>query len=105
MCIRDSQKTWLQENGNITYGPVPMSSGMPGYETTRGHLSVTRKVRDEWSRPYNGPMPFSVYFTNDGEAFHEGSVNQMSHGCIHLNHDDAVKYFDTLQVGDGVYIW
>ena len=100
-----NQKTWLQENGNITYGPVPMSSGMPGYETTRGHLSVTRKVRDEWSRPSNGPMPFSVYFTNDGEAFHEGSVNQMSHGCIHLNHDDAVKYFDTLQVGDGVYIW
>lgn len=97
--------TWLQENGTITYGPVPMSSGMPGYETTRGYLSVTRKVKDEWSVPYNGPMPYSVYFTNDGEAFHEGSVYQQSHGCIHLEHDAAVTYFDTLQVGDGVYIW
>lgn len=99
------QTTWLQDNGHITYGPVPMASGMPGHETTRGYLSVTRKVRDEWSRPYNGPMPYSVYFTNDGEAFHEGSVTQKSHGCIHLNHNDAVTYFDTLQVGDGVYIW
>ena len=99
------QKTWLQENGRITYGPVPMSSGMPGYETTRGHLHVTRKVKDDWSVPYNGPMPYSVYFTNDGEAFHEGSVKQMSHGCIHLEHHDAVKYFNTLQVGDSVYIW
>lgn len=100
-----NQTTWLQQDGHIIWGPVPMSSGAQGYETTTGYLSVTRKVRDEWSIPYDAPMPYSVYFTNDGEAFHEGSVNLMSHGCIHLNHDDAVKYFDTLQIGDGVYIW
>ena len=82
-----------------------MAAGMPGHETTTGNLTVQRKVKDEWSVPYNGPMPYSVYFTSDGEAFHEGSVDVQSHGCIHLNHDDAVTYFDTLQVGDGVYIW
>ena len=100
-----NNKSWLQENGHITFGPVPISSGKPGYETTKGSLSVTRKVRDEWSVPYNGPMPFAVYFTNTGEAFHEGSVDVPSHGCIHLDHDAAVKYFDTLQVGDNVFIW
>ena len=100
-----NQTTWLQQDGNIIWGPVPMASGAQGYETTTGYLNVQRKVRDDWSIPYDAPMPYSVYFTNDGEAFHEGSVNLLSHGCIHLNHDDAVKYFETLQVGDGVYIW
>ncbi|MEJ5920391.1 MULTISPECIES: L,D-transpeptidase [unclassified Corynebacterium] len=100
-----NQQTWLQENGEITYGPVPITSGMPGYETTTGNLTVLRKVKDEWSQPYNGPMPYAVYFTNDGEAFHEGSLNEASHGCIHLSHDAAVMYFDTLDIGDGVYIW
>ncbi len=100
-----NQKTWLQENGRITYGPVPMTSGMEGYETTRGNLHVTRKVKDEWSIPYNGPMPYSVYFTNTGEAFHEGSLQQMSHGCIHLSNEAAQKYYYTLEVGDEVHIW
>nr|WP_240393971.1 L,D-transpeptidase [Corynebacterium lactis] len=97
--------TWLQQDGHISFGPVRMSSGKPGYETTKGDLRVLRKVKDEWSVPYNGPMPYSVYFTTDGMAFHEGSVDVQSHGCIHLNHDAAVTYFDQLQVGDSVFIY
>lgn len=102
-----NQTTWLQENGVITWGPVQMASGAetPETETTRGFHNVIRKVQDDWSEPFDAPMAYSVYFTYDGQAFHEGSVYQRSHGCIHLNHDDAVHYFNTLQIGDGVYVW
>ncbi|MEZ2121659.1 MULTISPECIES: L,D-transpeptidase [unclassified Corynebacterium] len=100
------QRTWLQENGRVTHGAVPMSSGASGWETPKGTHYVNRKVRHEISREFNNaPMPYSVYFTNTGIAFHEGDVNLWSHGCIHLNHDDAVRYFDTLQVGDMVYVY
>ena len=102
----EKQRSWLQENGRVTRGPVDISSGAVGHETPRGVHYVNRKVRDEVSREFNNaPMPYSVYFTYDGIAFHEGSVNLMSHGCIHLSHEEAVTYFDTLQIGDMVYVY
>ena len=100
------QRTWLQKNGKA-FGPArDMSSGAVGWETPKGTHRVVRKVKNEVSRPFNNaPMPYSVYFTNNGIAFHEGNPNLWSHGCIHLKHDDAVQYFDELQVGDVVYVY
>ena len=90
------QRTWLQKDGTVEYGPITMSSGAQGWETPRGPHKVTRKVKDEISREFhNAPMPYSVYFTNTGVAFHAGRVDWLSHGCIHLNHDDAVTYFNS----------
>ena len=100
------QRTWLQKDGNVEYGPVTMSSGAQGWETPRGTHKVTRKVKDEISREFhNAPMPYSVYFTNTGGAFHAGRVDWLSHGCIHLNHDDAVTYFNSLKPGDVVFVY
>ena len=100
------QRTWLQKDGNVEYGPVTMSSGAQGWEPPRGTHKVTRKVKDEISREFhNAPMPYSVYFTNTGVAFHAGRVDWLSHGCIHLNHDDAVTYFNSLKPGDVVFVY
>ena len=100
------QRTWLQKDGNVEYGPVTMSSGAQGWETPRGTHKVTRKVKDEISREFhNAPMQYSVYFTNTGVAFHAGRVDWLSHGCIHLNHDDAVTYFNSLKPGDVVFVY
>ena len=100
------QRTWLQKDGNVEYGPITMSSGAQGWETPRGTHKVTRKVKDEISREFhNAPMPYSVYFTNTGVAFHAGRVDWLSHGCIHLNHDDAVTYFNSLKPGDVVFVY
>lgn len=97
----DNRLAWLQEDGRITAGPVPTTTGMPGYETPRGEFTVQRKVRDEISYVFdNEPMPFSVYFTTTGIAFHEGDLTQDSHGCIHLSHQDAVHFFDVLEPND-----
>ncbi|MBZ8176725.1 L,D-transpeptidase family protein [Corynebacterium poyangense] len=102
----EGHRSWLQENGQVTYGDVPISSGAAGTPTPKGTYTVTRKVKDEISHEFNNaPMPYSVYFTNTGIAFHEGDVNVPSAGCIHLSQQDAIHYFNNLEVGDTVYVY
>ncbi len=96
--------TWLTHNGAVTYGGVPITSGKPGYETPPGVFQVTYKDIDHWSRAYNAPMPYSVFFTTSGIAFHEGSLTQQSHGCIHLSPQAARMFYNTLAPGDVVEV-
>lgn len=104
-CVRlSTNESWLISGGRVSYGPVPITSGRPGHETPVGTFSVLWKVRDDWSIPYDGPMPFSTYFVSNGIAFHEGSLTELSHGCIHLSREAASKYFETLQVGAQVQV-
>lgn len=104
-CLRlSTNEAWLIYNGSMSYGPVPVTHGRPGYETPTGTFSVLRKVKDEWSVPYNAPMPYAVYFTDTGIAFHEGSLSDLSHGCVHLSHEAAVTFFDNLLVGEQVEV-
>ncbi len=104
-CIDLSANTsWLTHNGSVTYGGVPITSGRPGYETPPGTFQVTYKDIDHWSEAYDAPMPYSVFFTTSGIAFHEGSLSEESHGCIHLSNAAAKKYFSTLQPGDVVEV-
>lgn len=102
-CIDVSGKrAWLQTDSRITYGPVPITTGKPGYETTLGSHRVLRHVRHDHSRIFDSPMPFSTYFTTSGMAFHEGRLDEPSHGCIHLGQKAAAQFFDQLRVGDEV---
>ena len=96
--------TWLQSNGKVVYGPVPISSGRPGYRTPAGTYHVYWKDIDHWSSTYNAPMPYSVFF-NGGIAFHQGDPGVPSHGCIHLLYSSATFYFSTLNVGDTVDVF
>lgn len=101
-------RSWLQENGEVTYGPVASSGGGDTAETAtpKGTFYVTRKVREEISHEFgDAPMPYSVYFTDTGVAFHEGEVGVPSAGCIHLSGPDAEEFFNELQVGDMVYVY
>jgi hypothetical protein len=104
-CIDLSANTsWLMDGGAVTYGGVPITSGRPGYETPPGTFQVTYKDIDHWSRAYDAPMPYSVFFTTSGIAFHEGSLSQPSHGCIHLSPEAAKTFYYTLQPGDVVEV-
>lgn len=98
----DGKSAWMQDDGRITYGPVPVTTGRPGYETARGTHRVLRHVRDEHSSIFDSPMPYSTYFTTSGMAFHEGRLDEPSHGCVHLGHRAATHFFEQLQVGDQV---
>lgn len=99
-----ADQAWLMDGGAVSYGPVPITSGKPGYETPSGVFSVTYKDRDHLSREYdNAPMPYSVFF-NGGIAFHQGSLNTQSHGCIRLSQEAARTFFADLQPGDVVQV-
>lgn len=100
-----AKKAWLRyRNSTTKYGPVPISSGMAGYRTPTGTFTIKFKDKDYWSRQFNAPMPYAVFFTWQGHAFHYGSVSQQSHGCIHLMLTPAKKFFWHLDPGDTVVI-
>ena len=48
-------------------------------------------------------MPYSVFF-NGGIAFHEGSLYDLSHGCVHLSGSAAASFYSGLDVGDVVQV-
>lgn len=103
-CIDLSEnRSWLMDDGDVTYGPVPITHGRPGYETPPGVFTVSFKNKDHVSSIYDSPMPYSVFF-NGGIAFHQGSLNSRSAGCVRMLREDAKKYFYTLNPGDTVQV-
>ncbi|GLY52558.1 L,D-transpeptidase [Lentzea sp. NBRC 102530] len=101
---KHTNQAWLVFNGNVSYGPVTISHGKPGYETPVGTFSVLRKVKNDWSVPYNGPMPNAVYFTTTGIAFHQGDTAVQSHGCIRMPSDASLVFYDNLMIGEQVQV-
>ena len=100
-----SKRAWLMSGGQITYGPVPITSGKPGHATPPGVFHVLWKDKNHRSSIFNNaPMPYSVFFTNSGIAFHEGSLRVPSAGCIHLSRSAAQTFFSKLSVGQVVQV-
>jgi len=100
-----ANRSWLLDGaGHVIYGPVPITSGRPGYRTPTGTFHVLYKDIDHKSHEFDdAPMPYSVFFVG-GIAFHAGSLSVPSHGCIHLSTTAAKTYFNTLHVGDIVQV-
>ncbi|MEO6083798.1 MAG: L,D-transpeptidase [Umezawaea sp.] len=105
-CVRlSTSESWLLSGGAIIYGPVPSAFGMAGHETPTGDFQVLYKVQHDWSVAYDMPMPNSVYFRNDGIAFHQGDLAPASsHGCVHLAEEASAKFFGFLQPGAQVQV-
>ena len=105
-CVSISQqKAWIGDGkGTLLRGPVPITTGGPGNETPTGVFHVMWKDQFHHSREYNqAPMPYSVFFA-PGDAFHGGSLQRASAGCVHLGDEDSKAFFDFLQVNDEVQI-
>jgi hypothetical protein len=80
-----THQAWLMRGGVVTYGPVPAMPGSASAPTDPGAFRVTFKDLHHRSTIFNNaPMPYSVFF-NGGDAFHEGSLTDPSHGCVHLS--------------------
>jgi hypothetical protein len=104
-CVDLSAKTaWLMDNGAVTYGGVPIAIGMPGHETPTGTFTVTWKNIDHWSKKYDAPMPYAVFFTKGGVAFHQGDLGSQSHGCVRLTKEAARTFYNTLEPSDVVQV-
>jgi L,D-transpeptidase catalytic domain len=103
-CVeRSSNRAWLIRGGVVEYGPVPITHGRKGYRTPPGTFRVSFKNRHHVSSIYGAPMPNSVFF-NGGIAFHQGSLKEKSHGCIHLSRTAARTFFGALGRGDVVQV-
>ncbi|HEX3791046.1 MAG TPA: L,D-transpeptidase [Pseudonocardiaceae bacterium] len=98
-----TQQGWLMTNGKVDYGPVSVRTGRSGAPTDPGTFHVTYKDRDHISSVYHVAMPYAVFF-NGGDAFHEGSLAESSHGCVHLSASSARMFYNSLAPGDEVQV-
>mgnify|MGYP005997713541 CR=1 FL=1 len=98
-------RAWLFQDGQVARGPVPISIGGDGDDSTPpGRFRVEWKNKDHVSGESGAPMPYAVFFAPGGIAFHEGNLQTNSAGCVRLAHDEAVTFFDYLRVGDEVQV-
>jgi len=100
----DDEKAWLIDDGKVVRGPVGITTGDDEDPTPVGTFKVQWKAKEYTSREYLTQMPYSVFFADGGVAFHEGNQETPSAGCVKLTHDDAVAWFNFLEVGDEVQV-
>ncbi len=79
--------------GGIDMNDVKVTTGRQGHSTPLGCRMAFSAERNHWSRKYNAPMPYSVFF-RPGIALHVGSLSVKSHGCIHLSNTVASKIYN-----------
>ncbi|WP_344074982.1 L,D-transpeptidase family protein [Streptomyces crystallinus] len=104
----DRQIMWVQNSAKVTFGPVAIRSGRPGYATRTGTYPVYWRHKNHWSTIYNAPMPYAQFFSG-GQAFHAIYDNIYSavgsRGCVNLTYADAKRLWGALRKGDPVQIW
>lgn len=106
VCVDLSRKkAWLTDDGRATGAPMSITSGSRDDPTPTGTFAVQRKERWHVSKEFDdAAMPYSVFFDDEGRAFHSGSRASNSHGCVRLDKDDAARVFSALEPGDEVQI-
>jgi len=87
----------------------PVTSGAPQFRSPSGVFHILQKKRHHMSRAYpdeNGinNMDYMMMFTKYGHALHQGSVDWMSHGCIHLDPKDVPVIYHWSRLGMPVVI-
>ncbi|GAA0595291.1 L,D-transpeptidase family protein [Streptomyces crystallinus] len=103
------QLLWVQRGGQVVYPAVAVRTGRWGQQTRNGWHEITERRIDDHSELYdNAPMPYAQYFSG-GQAFH-GVYGDLfngggSAGCINLRLPDAQLLWNTVDVGDAVFIW
>jgi len=94
-------------------GTVWLSGGISSGEeigfTPSGIWKVLRKIRFYTSKKYPEPdgsnnMDYSIFFTNWGHALHKGSINNTSHGCIHVQEEDISRLYSWARHGMPVLV-
>lgn len=71
----------------------PVTSGTPEFRSPSGIFPLLQKKRYHMSQDYPDDsginnMDYMMKFTHNGHALHKGSVEWMSHGCIHIDPKD-----------------
>ncbi|MDD2399936.1 MAG: L,D-transpeptidase family protein [Sulfurovum sp.] len=81
-----------------------VTSGAPEFASPSGIFTVIQKRRYHMSTAFPDPsginnMDYMIKFTHRGHALHQGSVDWMSHGCIHVDKKDIPAIFKWSRIG------
>ena len=92
--------------GGHEIGTAVIVYGAPDMDTPEGEFAVLSRHEDYHSRKYDAPMPYSLFFTDDGVALHasELSSRRATHGCVGLPTAFARHLFEETSVGDTVRV-
>lgn len=111
LCASKSQRklAWVVD-GKIAV-VLDARFGRRSMPTSNGVFSVTWKSRNHWSKKYDTPMPYALFF-NGGQAMHyspdfvaEG-YDGASHGCINIRDKASMRsLFGKVKVGDRVVVY
>jgi len=87
----------VDRDGTVWWS-APITSGAQVKYTPSGIFPLLQKKRYHMSSAYPDPnginnMDYMMRFTWQGHALHQGSVGQMSHGCIHIAPKDIKAIF------------
>ena len=104
--VTDDQKLYAWE-GNELVHEFDVVTGSPGKETEPGVFHVSRKHEDYTSKTYGSPMPYTMFFSQDGKAIHGTQWATLrsylhayitesvgTHGCVGLTSEDAKTMFE-----------
>ena len=113
----DRQKLSAVENNKLVY-EFDVVTGRPGKETEPGKYKTNAKYEDYTSKKYGSPMPYTMFFSQDGKAIHGtkwATVRSYLHmyitesvgsyGCVGLTEDDAKELFDWAPLGTSILIY
>ncbi|MDQ7046567.1 MAG: L,D-transpeptidase family protein [Sulfurovum sp.] len=83
----------VDKDGTVWWSGA-ITSGTEEFRTPSGIFPIIQKKRHHMSTLYPeesgiNNMNHMMKFTNSGHALHEGSVDWMSHGCIHIDPKDV----------------
>ena len=99
---KSTQHMTVSVNGQQIYN-WPVTTGGSGYDTPSGTFKPFRMEVDHYSDEYdNAPMPYSIFFTQTGNAIH-GTYEQrnlgraVSHGCVRLSVKNAATLWNLVK--------
>jgi hypothetical protein len=89
----------------------PIMTGDDETPTPPGTYVINKKKVYHYSRKYQTPMPYSLFFDYQGRAIHEGWVADTeemsewaSHGCIHVEQPYMKWLFNWAEAGKTVVV-
>lgn len=76
----------------------PVSTGLARYDTPNGRYTTFRMEKDHFSKEWDdAPMPYSIFFTQQGHAIHGSYHSKLghpaSHGCVRIAPNNAAELF------------
>jgi peptidoglycan hydrolase-like protein with peptidoglycan-binding domain len=111
LCVdKTKRKLHYVKTGKIIK-TVDARFGCPGMRTREGTFKVRWKSRHHYSRTFNSPMPYAMFFSG-GQAVHYSrdfarvGYNGCSHGCVNIRARSTIAWiYDQIRIGDRVYVY